>query len=136
MPLEVRGLSPLLSVFDMRRTIRFYRDRLGFTVAGTSAALSEDPDHVNWAMLELNDTTLMMNTAYDPEDQPAAPDSACWSGHPDTCIYFGCPDVDGAYDFLRAQGLEVKPPKVAPYGTKQLYIKDPDGYLLCFQWKA
>lgn len=93
MPLEVRGLSPLLGVFDMRRAIRFYRDRLGFTVVGTSAALSEDPNHVNWAMLELNDTTLMLNTAYDPEDQPAVPDSARWSGHPDTCIYFGCPDV-------------------------------------------
>jgi glyoxylase I family protein len=30
----------------------------------------------------------------------------------------------------------VKPPKVAPYGMKQLYVKDPDGYVLCFQWPA
>ena len=29
---------------------------------------------------------------------------------------------------------EVKEPKVAPYGMKQLYLTDPDGYLLCFQW--
>lgn len=87
-------------------------------------------------MLELNGATLMLNTAYDPEDQPSAPDTARWSGHSDTCIYLGCLDVDGAYDYLRAKGLDVSPPKVAPYGMKQLYIKDPDGYLLCFQWRV
>jgi hypothetical protein len=30
----------------------------------------------------------------------------------------------------------VKEPKVAPYGMKQLYVRDPDGYNLCFQWPA
>lgn len=136
MPLEVQGLAPLLSVFDMPRAIRFYRDLLGFKVTATSPPLSADPDHVNWSMLELSGTVLMLNTAYDPEDQPASPDAGRWTGHPDTCIFFDCPDVDGAYRFLHTQGLEVQPPKVAPYGMKQLYLTDPDGYGLCFQWKA
>jgi glyoxylase I family protein len=30
----------------------------------------------------------------------------------------------------------VNEPKVAPYGMKQLYVHDPDGFSLCFQWKA
>jgi glyoxylase I family protein len=136
MPLEVQGLAPLLSVFDMPRAISFYRDRLGFKVTGTSPPRSENPDHVNWSMLELNGATLMLNTAYDPDDQPAAPDPARWRGHADTCVYFGCPDVDQAYSFLRGQGLDVRPPYVAPYGMKQLYVTDPDGYGLCFQWRA
>lgn len=136
MTLDVRGLAPLLSVFDMRVALRFYRDILGFRVTGSSPALSNNPDHVNWAMLELNDSTVMLNTAYDPDDQPASPDQARWSGHSDTCIYFGCPDVDGAYAFLLSKGIDVKPPTVAPYRMKQLYLTDPDGYGLCFQWKA
>jgi glyoxylase I family protein len=136
MPLDIRGLAPLLSVFDMRRAIRFYRDQLGFAVTGTSPALSDDPDHVNWAMLALDGSTLMLNTAYDPEDQPATPDPARWSGHSDTCIYFACPDVDQAYELLNEKGLAVSPPKVAPYGMKQLYLSDPDGYEFCFQWRA
>jgi len=136
MPLDVRGLSPLLSVFDMRKAIHFYRGLLGFTVTETSPSLSNDPDHVNWATLQLNDATLMLNTAYDPEDQPAAPDAARWAAHGDTCIYFGCPDVDGAYNVLRGRGLDLNPPKIAPYGMKQLYLNDPDGYGLCFQWRA
>lgn len=136
MPIEVQGVAPLLSVFDMPTAIRFYRDVLGFRVTGTSPALSENPDHVNWSMLELNDSVIMLNTAYDPEDQPASPDASRWAAHPDTCLFFGCPDVDGAYTYLLAQGIKVNPPKVAPYGMKQLYLTDPDGYGLCFQWRA
>src|SRR5437763_1631965 len=116
MPLEVTGLAPLLQVFDMRVAIRFYRDVLGFAVTGTSPALSSDPDHVNWCMLDLNGATVMLNTAYDPEDQPASPDPARWHGHQDTCVFFGCPDVDGAYEYLLSKGIKLHPPKVAPYG--------------------
>jgi len=35
--------------------------------------------------------------------------------------------VEEAYRQLRAQGLDIKEPKIAPYGMKQLYLKDPDG---------
>jgi hypothetical protein len=40
------------------------------------------------------------------------------------------------YEHLHAHGVASKPPKVAPYGMKQLYVDDPDGYKLCFQWPA
>ena len=136
MPLELKGLVPLLQVFDMLAAIRFYRDVLGFVVTERSPALSDNPDHVNWCMLELSGITLMLNTAYDPEDQPASPDASRWSGHRDTCLYFSCPDVDGAYQYLRSRSLEPDPPKIAHYGMKQLYISDPDGYGLCFQWRT
>jgi hypothetical protein len=32
--------------------------------------------------------------------------------------------------------VEVQPPTVAPYGMKELYVRDPDGYMPCFQWPA
>jgi len=79
---------------------------------------------------------VMLNTAYEPQDRPAAPDKARRDCHDDTCIYFGCPDVDGTYEQLRTMGLELEKPKIAYYGMKQLYLKDPDGFGLCFQWKA
>ncbi len=134
--IAVKGLAPLLQVFDMPASVRFYRDVLGFSVAMRSPALSDNPDDVNWCMLELDGTQLMLNTAYEPEHQPSKPDAARWSGHQDTCIYFGCPDVDAAYAFLRSRGVLLDPPKVAPYGMKQIYLTDPDGYFLCFQWKT
>jgi hypothetical protein len=44
--------------------------------------------------------------------------------------------LDGAYQHLRAQGCDVKEPEVAYYGMRQLYVRDPDGFGLCFQWPA
>jgi catechol 2,3-dioxygenase-like lactoylglutathione lyase family enzyme len=136
MAIEIRGVAPLVQVFSMPRSIRFYRDVLGFEVTGRSAAMSDDPDDVNWCMLAVGGACVMLNTAYDPDDVPDIPDAARWSGHQDTGLYFGCPDVDGAYRHLLEKGLETDPPKVAWYGMKQLYLKDPDGYGICFQWTA
>jgi catechol 2,3-dioxygenase-like lactoylglutathione lyase family enzyme len=136
MAIEVTGVAPLVQVFDMPRSIRFYRDVLGFAVTGRSKALSDDPDDVNWCMLELAPATVMLNTAYDPDDVPDAPDAARWEGHQDTGLFFGCPDVDAAYRHLVEMGVKVDPPKVAWYGMKQLSVTDPDGFGLCFQWTA
>ena len=87
-------------------------------------------------MLELGDATIMLNTAYDDGERPENPDPTRIAAHHDTCIYFGCPDVDAAYEHLKANGIDSGPPSVAPYGMKQLYVRDPDNYNLCFQWPA
>ncbi len=132
MPVDIRGLTPLLQVFDMPTSVRFYCDILGFTLVGQS----RPDDDFGWGLLRRDGTELMLNTAYDVGKRPATPDLARVAAHRDTCLYFGCPDVDGAYATLREKGLSVAPPKVASYGMKQLYVTDPDGYHLCFQWPA
>jgi len=132
MPIHVEGLAPLIQVFDMPISIAFYRDKLGFTVASTS----EPGDDCDWALLRLDGAELMLNTAYEREHRPTAPDPARVAAHEDTALFFGCQDVDGVYAHLRAMGVEAEPPNVAPYGMKQLYLKDPDGYVICFQWPA
>lgn len=136
MAIEVRGVAPMIQVFNMPRSIHFYRDLLGFRVISSSKAMSADPDDVNWVLLQLSNAEIMLNTAYDPNDVPVTPEPGRWSGHQDTCLYFGCPDVDGAYQHLLAQGLAIESPKVAWYGMKQLYLTDPDGFGICFQWSA
>lgn len=132
MAIEIRGLSPLLEVFDMPTSLAFYRDKLGFRVTGDSG----QGDESGWVMLELGGAILMLNTAYDDGERPDAPDPTRVAAHRDTCIYFGCPDVDAAYELLRTVGIDSAPPHIAPYGMKQLYITDPDNYNLCFQWPA
>ncbi len=133
MAFEVRGLTTLLQVYDMPTSIRFYRDQLGFEVVSTSPAMGEDYFH--WALLRLGDAEIMLNTAYEFNDErPSQPDPARTQAHRDTGLFFACPDVDGAYAELRRRGLEVSEPVVAGYGMKQMYLLDPDGYQLCFQW--
>lgn len=130
MVIDVRGLSPLLEVFDMPTSLAFYRDKVGFRITGDSG----QGDESGWVMLELGDSTIMLNTAYDDGERPETPDPARAAAHSDTCIYFGCPDPDAAYEYLKGQGVILDPPANAPYGMRQLYLSDPDGYNLCFQW--
>ena len=133
MSIVVNGVCALLQVFDMPESVRFYRDIIGFEIVTTSP---REGDQFDWGLLRLNESNLMLNTAYEQDDRPARSEPARVSAHGDTCLYFACPDVDAAYQHLRAHGLDVKEPKVAPYGMKQLYVSDPDGYALCFQWPA
>ena len=136
MALEIRGLTPLLQVYDMSASVRFYRDLLGFEVVTTSPTLGGE-DRFHWALLRLGGAELMLNTAYEfDHERPNPRDRARTAAHDDTCLYLGCPDVDAAYQELSGMGLAMKPPTVAPYGMKQLYLRDPDGYALCFQWAA
>ena len=133
MGIEVRGMAPLLEVFDMPTSIAFYRDVLGFTIRTTDGKPVPNND---WVWLERDEVHLMLNTAYESDQRPAEPDRKRMAAHHDVCLYFGCPDVDAAYRYLREKGMKPDAPKVGPYGMKQLYLLDPDGYNLCFQWRA
>ena len=133
MTLTIEGLCPLLQVFDMPSSLAFYRDVLGFEIV---AQAPPEGDACDWAWLRHGTAELMLNTRYEAGDRPAAPDPARVAAHEDTALYVGCRDVDGAFRHLREKGIELEAPKVAHYGMKQLYLKDPDGYTICFQWKT
>jgi glyoxylase I family protein len=132
MAIDIRGVCPLLTVFDMQRSIDFYTDVLGFSVARRS----DPPKGEWWTLLELNGEELMLGSAFDTKTRPLAPDAARVAAHADASLFFGCPDVDSAYADLQSRGIDAEEPFVQPYGMKQLYLKDPDGYSLCLQWPA
>jgi glyoxylase I family protein len=106
MQIDLQGVAPLLQVFDMPTSLRFYRDMLGFQVAYSSG----DGDDVDWVMLRLN----------------------AIEAHDDTVLYFGCADVDATYRILLDKGLNLEKPKITGYGWKAIQIKDPDNFLLVF----
>jgi len=134
MTVDIKAMTPLLQVFDMATSLKFYCDVLGFQIVSTDANTAAP--HHNWVWLKLNGANLMLNTAYEYDKRPQHPDPRRVADHRDTALYFSAPDVDAVYAHLRAQKIDVKEPKVAPYGMKQLYVRDPDGFNLCFQWEA
>jgi uncharacterized glyoxalase superfamily protein PhnB len=135
MALDVRGLTPLLQVYDMPTSVRFYRDQLGFEVVATAPVLGEDSFH--WALLRLGGAELMLNTAYEfDSERPPERDCTRTAAHDDTGLFMGCPDVDAAWQELVRKGVTVQQPVVTGYGMKQMYLRDPDGYVLCFQWPS
>jgi glyoxylase I family protein len=128
--IQLKGIAPLLQVFDMPTSLRFYRDILGFTVVQSSG----EGDEVDWVLLKHDDIELMLNTAYEKIKRPSMPDTGRIAAHRDTIIYFGCPDTDAAYRYLVSKGIDLKKPEITGYGWKALILTDPDGYHLCFHY--
>lgn len=133
MSIDIQGLTPLLYVFDMPTSIKFYCDVVGFQIVLTDGKPKPDFD---WVLLRLDGAELMLNTGYDADQRPARADPKRVTSHRDTELYFAAPDVDAVYAHLRAKAIDVKAPTVAPYGMKQLRLRDPDGFGLCFQYRA
>jgi glyoxylase I family protein len=136
---EVRDVCALMSVWDMPATVRFYCDLLGFEIVSRSPgyAVEDGEELFHWCMLRARDATLMLNTEYEqgerPAERPARGDERFG-----TWFYYGCPDVDGAYERLQAAGVACEPPKVTKYGGEHgfrtLSLRDPDGRGITLQW--
>ena len=129
---RIEGMCPLIQVFDMPRSLAFYRDLLGFEVVQQAPP----GDHCDWAWLRLGSAELMLNTMYEAPDRPPATEAARVAAHADLCLYIRAPDVDAMASYLRANGVIAHGPVVVAYGMKQLSLKDPDGYGICFQWSV
>jgi glyoxylase I family protein len=121
MPIALDGIAPLLRVQDMGRAIAFYRGVLGFDVVATMPRDGTDP---HWCMLALGDIAIMLDAS--------SPVVSADRGLGFT-LYFGCPDVDRAYDYLRQHQYKVDVPVTTGYGMRQLLVRDPDGFELCLQ---
>lgn len=130
MPVAIQSLVPLVQVYDMPRSIAFYRDVLGFEVASTSNP-DASSDVCDWCLLRQGRAELMLNTRYESDQRP--PESQHVPQQEDVTLYMGCPDVDEAYAYLKSKGCRANVPADAPYGMRQLYVRDPDDLQLCFQ---
>ena len=117
MPIKIEHLTPLIQVFNMPRSLAFYRDLLGFEVVMNSG----DGDDSSWVWIRLNDCHLMLNDQYEPGHVPDAPPAERTKWHKDTALFFGA-DPDAVYEYLVLKGLSAKPPSNASYGIHSLHL--------------
>jgi uncharacterized glyoxalase superfamily protein PhnB len=125
---NVNKMTPLLQVFDMKVSVAYYRDTLGFTVVNTY----EPEGHFYWASLELGNAALMLNAAFEDNNRPEKMAPARIQGHGDIELYFEVKDVQAVYDRLKKKGVSVKEPVNTHYNTREIRLTDPDGYKLRF----
>jgi lactoylglutathione lyase len=118
----IRELVPLLFVQDITASVAFYVDQLGFTLA----AKWEPNGKLAWCRVARDGSAIMLQQAED-EDGPAEGRGRGIG------FYFNCDSVDAIYAEFSGRGLVLKQPKVTYYGEKQINLRDPDGYSLCFQ---
>jgi glyoxylase I family protein len=129
MAIRIESGTPLFHVYDMPASLTFYQEVMGFELV----ARAPDGPITHWAMLRNGETYLMLNTKYEfDHERPAVPDTT--SGREDVTLYFMCDDADAAYRELKSKGWpHVEAPSTAPYGMRQVYLRDPDGFSLCLQ---
>jgi glyoxylase I family protein len=125
---NVNKMTPLLQVFDMKTSVSYYCDMLGFKVIHTY----EPGGHFYWASLELGGIRLMLNAAFEDENRPREMNPARVRGHGDTELYFEVADIGVVYGDLKKKGLSLDEPEDTHYNTRQLSLVDPDGYKLIF----
>ncbi len=114
------ALAPQFLVDDLDRSMRFYTDVLGFTFGepwqgfyaiGTRGGMRL---HLKCApKTEADRTHRRANTHLD--------------------AYADVTDIESFYAACLAAGAEiVKPLEETPWGVRDFYLADPDGYIICF----
>jgi uncharacterized glyoxalase superfamily protein PhnB len=117
---RVTSLAPQLLVDDLGRAMAYYRDALGFTFDQTWGGF--------YAIGRLDGLELHLKEA--PKN-PAERKHRRDNEHLD--VSAGVDGIEAFYEQCVANGAKIlKPLAATEWGTKDFYVEDPDGYILCF----
>ena len=117
-------LSPTLAVRDMKKTIDFYTNSLGFKLGMTFPS----PDNPEYADLSKDGMVLMFlptaNIGISSNEKLGV----------GVNLYMQIDgDIDEYYDELKKKGVKITEDiKDEPYGIRDFTVEDVDGYLLTF----
>ena len=120
MPLT--GVSPVLLVSDLERSVAFYRDLLGFECE----LHGEPPDF----LVAVRDAAVLL-FASAPTDAKLVPNwhvvDKIWNA------YVRLDDVDAFYAEVQSRGCPIDYSLYdAPHGFREFGVTDPDGYDVAF----
>ena len=120
--MKLAALLPMLSVSDLKRTMAFYGERLGFEVINRFG----EPEP-RWCMMGRDGVKIMFN-------QPPADEMRELPRRAkDFQVYYFYPDDIGAlHARWKSDGLPVSEFRVTDYGMKEFELRDPDDYWLWF----
>jgi len=127
---------PIVYCDDLPRSLRFYRDLLGFRVTFSHPEQGEP----GFVALQLGEgAELALADVRDPDAVPLHGKTVRpASGHGfELCVY--ADDVDDAVTALRAAGVPVlAEPADQPWGDRMAYVEDPQGnpVMLCAELSA
>lgn len=126
MPYTLIKLTPNLIVSDVERSVRFYCDVLGFTVAAT---VPEAAPYV-FAIVQSGSVEVFLNA---PE--PAIAEYPAFKDRPiggTLTLFIEVVDIAGAHASLKDRVPIVMPLEHKWYGVTEFAFADPDGYLITF----
>jgi len=112
------SFAPQFLVDDLPRAIAFYRDVLGFVFG--------EPYGGFYAIGRRDGLELHLKEA-----PKTLADRAHRHDHEHLDAYAGVSGIDALYAHCLAKGATIlKPLAPTPWGTKDFYLKDPEGYII------
>jgi catechol 2,3-dioxygenase-like lactoylglutathione lyase family enzyme len=134
-PLTIRFIAavPQFSVPDVVRAAEYYRDVLGFQIAGywdgEQVSFATDPPPV-FAIVWRDQIQMFFSRADEPEVRARPTEGA-----PDA--YLRVAGIDALAEELRTRGAEILDgPEDRVYGQRELVVTDCNGLILCFGEEA
>lgn len=135
--MKLNKLTPNFAVQDIRKTVSYYQNLLGFKLL---MAVPEDKSSID-SELDENKTYIYAMMGRDEvdvqfqrldsigEDIPPLKDVEQGAS---VSFYMGVEDIDQLYQDIRSKVDVVVDLKTTWYGMKEFYIRDCNGYILAF----
>ncbi len=117
-------VTALLYVSDLRRSVAFYRDQLGFHFTGywdpVHRRVKDDYESANdpaYAGMNVGESHIGLHA--DPEFSP---------GRPRVELHVPVADADAVHQVLTERGVQATEPQDEPWGSRVFSVTDPDGH--------
>ena len=115
--MTIEALTPVFRTWQLRATVEFYVEVLGFTCE----ALDEE---LGWASLRRDNAALMLSGPNEQEGDVAP----AFTGS----LYLRTDDVDALWQHVKDRARVCYPLEDFEYGMREFAIRDNNGYILQF----
>lgn len=139
--MKANKLTPNFEVSDIKKTVAFYSDNLGFklimavpeTQDGIVQSLADDKTYV-YAMMQLDNVELMFQRSDTfKHDVAFLIDVSIGAS---VSFYIEIDGINEFYEQIKRKNLQATELRTAWYGMREFYLKDINGYVLGFAEKA
>ena len=121
---RVTSLAPQFLVDDLQRSIGYYRDKLGFNF--------DEPWGDFYAIGRRDGLEIHLKCT---PKHPAERQFRRENDHLDASA--GVDGIEALYDEFKSKDANIlKPLQDTAWGTRDFYVEDPDGYIICFGGRA
>ncbi len=135
--MKINKLSPNFAVKNIKETVSFYEENFGFSLVmavsenGFAPVVELDNnDTYVYAMVKKDDVEFMFQRIESFREDISLVE--CDNIKASVSFYMNVDGLDELYAKLKNKEVEVTDIKTTWYGMKEIYVKDVNGYILCF----